>query len=200
MWAPVESLWTTLARVDDVLVMLACRRCRTPFFVCRKDYRGQGYCGDTCRAAARVVSARAARMRHERSDAGRLDHRDRQRAYRMRLRARVTDHASPAAPPPRKMSPPRSDPDHQAPFRGGLPTCARCGCASAWVRWAPLQGTRLSLRRRTRHGRAATIRRLAREPILASIIVHGRSASQAPARRWTQSTWPVLQATSSRRV
>jgi hypothetical protein len=76
----VEGRWTTLLRVDEVLLMLGCRRCRTPFFVCRKDYRGQAYCGDTCRAAARTVSARTARRRHERSDAGRLDHRDRAEA------------------------------------------------------------------------------------------------------------------------
>jgi hypothetical protein len=150
LWAPVESRWTTLARVDDVLVMLACRRCRTPFFVCRKDYRGQAYCGDPCRAAARVASVRSARTQHERSDAGRLDHRDRQRAYRMRLRARVTDHASPTMPSPRKISQPRSEPASRVPVRPSLPTCARCGFESAWVRWAPLQGTRIRARRRAR--------------------------------------------------
>ncbi len=112
---PLTSSWTTLLRVDEVLMMLGCRRCGAPFFVCRRDYRGQAYCGDTCRAAARVISARAARRRHERSDAGRLDHRDRQRAYRMRLRARVTDQAPLAVPSPRTLSPLRSTPAPRAP-------------------------------------------------------------------------------------
>jgi hypothetical protein len=162
LWAPVESRWITLRRVANVLVMLACRRCGAPFFVCQKDYRGQAYCSDPCRAAARVVSARAARRQHERSDLGRLDHRDRQRAYRMRLRARVTDHASPVVPSPRKLSPLRSEPAHRAHVRVGLPRCARCGCESAWARWAPLPGTRIRARPRVQWGQAATIPRLAR--------------------------------------
>jgi hypothetical protein len=41
-------------------------------------------------------------MRHELRNEGRLDHRDCPRAYRMRLRARVTDHASPAVTLPSK--------------------------------------------------------------------------------------------------
>jgi hypothetical protein len=142
--------------MDDVLVMLACRRCSTPFFVCRKCYRGQAYCGDTCRAAARVVSARAARKQHQSSDAGRLDHRDRQRAYRIRQRARVMDHTSPAVPALPKMSPPRSGLARPAPVRVARPTCTRCGCESAWVRWGPRPATRAHARRRARKGQEAT--------------------------------------------
>jgi hypothetical protein len=130
--------------------MVGGRRCGTPFFVCRKDYRGQAYCGDACRAAARVVSARAARIRHERSEAGRLDHRDRQRATRMRLRARVTDHTSAAMPLPRTLSPPRSTPAPQAPFHARLARCVRCGCESAWARWAPPPRTQPRRSRRDR--------------------------------------------------
>ncbi len=124
--------------------------------------RGQAYCGNICRAAARVVSARAARMRHERSHEDRLDHRDRQRAYRMRLRARVTDHASPVVPLPSKMPPPRSEPTHRAPVRADLPTCSRCGCTSAWVGWVPFPGARIRARTWPRKGRTATVRRQAR--------------------------------------
>ncbi len=140
--------------------MVGCRKCGTLFFVCRKDYRGQAYCGDACRAAARVVSARAARMRHERSEAGRLDHRDRQRAYRMRLRARVTDHGSAVMPSPSTLSPPRSTPAPRALSHARLPRCVRCGCESAWVRCVPPPRTRP---RRSRRGRGrellATIER-----------------------------------------
>ena len=46
-----------MLRVNDVLVMLSCRRCRAPFFLCHRDYRGQAYCGDHCRLAARALSA-----------------------------------------------------------------------------------------------------------------------------------------------
>lgn len=153
----------TAAPMNDALVVLACRRCGAPFFVCSKDYRGQAYCGNICRVAARVVSARAARMRHERSDEGRLDHRDRQRAYRMRLRARVTDHASPAVPLPSKMPPPRSEPTPRAPVRADLPTCTRCGCTSAWVRWVPFPGGRIRARSGPRKGRTATFGGQARQ-------------------------------------
>ena len=118
--------------------MLGCRRCGTPFFVCRKHYRGQSYCGDTCRAGARAASARAARRRHQRSDAGRLDHRDRQRAYRTRQRARVMDHAPRTMASQQNLSPPRCAPAPPVSFHERLPSCGRCGCESAWVRrWAP---------------------------------------------------------------
>lgn len=95
--------------------------CGARFFLCRACDRGQGYCSAFCRAQARTQQRRAARQRHQRSPAGRLDHRDRQRAYRRRLAVRrhavitassptsvpapptplkenVTDHASQAQP------------------------------------------------------------------------------------------------------
>jgi hypothetical protein len=64
--------------------------CGVPFFICRSCYRGQRYCSDGCRQASRREQRRAANRRHQQSDDGRLDHRDRQRAYRQR-RLRVTD-------------------------------------------------------------------------------------------------------------
>ena len=68
------------------------------FYICRSCYRGQVYCGDECRRRMRRQQRRAANRRHQQSWEGRLDHHDRQRAYRERrgLR-RVTDHTSPAA-------------------------------------------------------------------------------------------------------
>ncbi len=75
------------------------RRCQGPgcgalFFICRSCYRGQRYCSEPCRQAARREQRRAANCRHQRTDEGRLDHRDRQRAYRQRRLARVTDQGS----------------------------------------------------------------------------------------------------------
>jgi len=57
------------------------------FWICRSCYRGQGYCRRSCRRVQRRRQLRAANRRHQRSPEGRLDHRDRQRAYRRRRRA-----------------------------------------------------------------------------------------------------------------
>ena len=71
--------------------------CGVVFWICRHCDRGHRYCGERCRKKARRQQRRAANRRHQQSREGRLDHRDRQRAYRERrgLR-RVTDHTSPA--------------------------------------------------------------------------------------------------------
>lgn len=69
--------------------------CGAMFYICRSCYRGQVYCGDCCRRKARRQQLRRANRRHQQSREGRLDHRDRQRAYRERCRRRrVTDHTS----------------------------------------------------------------------------------------------------------
>lgn len=76
--------------------------CRIPFFICSHCDRGQRYCGLQCRQTCRLVQRRQARLRHQQSYEGRLDHRDRQRAYRLRkaksafdtAKENVTDHGS----------------------------------------------------------------------------------------------------------
>ena len=75
---------------------LCCRGsgCGVMFYICGSCYRGQVYCGDGCRGRMRREQTRRAKRRHQQSREGRLDHRDRQRAYRARLRRRVTDHTS----------------------------------------------------------------------------------------------------------
>lgn len=71
--------------------------CGSVFYVCRPCDRGQRYCSERCRGKARRQQRRAANRRHQRSPEGRLDHRDRQREYRLRLAAlRVTDQRSEA--------------------------------------------------------------------------------------------------------
>lgn len=80
-----------------------CGHCNAIFYVCRHCDRGQVYCSSRCRTAGRRASQRRARRRHQASPEGRLDHRDRQRLYRARLREReragesVTDTSSPTA-------------------------------------------------------------------------------------------------------
>jgi len=79
--------------------------CRALFFICTHCDRGQRYCSSACRLQTRLAQQRAARRRHQQSPEGRLDHRDRQRAYRRRqapalahpsasAAKSVTDHGS----------------------------------------------------------------------------------------------------------
>ena len=86
---------------EELLRQRICRGagCGVAFWICRHCDRGHRYCGERCRRKARRQQRRAANRRHQQSPEGRLDHRDRQRAYRERCRhrARVTDQPSPAA-------------------------------------------------------------------------------------------------------
>ena len=83
------------------LVILLEVRCRAPdccasFLLCPGCYRGQRYCGPACRTRSRRQQHRAANARYQQTEAGRLDHNDRQIVYRDRQRAaRVTDLSSP---------------------------------------------------------------------------------------------------------
>ena len=84
---------------EVVLRLRLCRNtdCRNLFFICTCCDRGQRYCSSDCRSQARCRQLRAANRRHQRSVEGRLDHRDRQRAYRCRrFPRRVTDQGSQA--------------------------------------------------------------------------------------------------------
>lgn len=81
----------------DLLLRRRVCRCGTIFYICRSCDRGQRYCSDRCRQKARRQQRREANRRHQQSLEGRLDHRDRQRLYRQRLRSRkksVTDQGS----------------------------------------------------------------------------------------------------------
>lgn len=82
---------------EVILLQRFCRAkgCGTLFWICRHCDRGHRYCSDRCRGKSRREQRRAANRRHQQSPEGRLDHRDRQRAYRQRrARARVTDQGS----------------------------------------------------------------------------------------------------------
>jgi hypothetical protein len=68
--------------------------CGAVFYLCRHCDRGQRYCSLRCREKALRLQRRQANRRHQQSPEGREDHRDRQRDYRQRLRARVTDKSS----------------------------------------------------------------------------------------------------------
>ena len=71
--------------------------CGAVFWICCHCDRGHRYCGERCRQKKRRQQGRDANRRHQQSQEGRLDHRDRQRDYRERCRRRrVTDQPSPA--------------------------------------------------------------------------------------------------------
>ena len=80
------------------------RDCGGLFFICSHCDRGQRYCSVRCRQASRHRQLRLANQRYQRSPEARLDHRDHQRAYRLRKAhsesattdSCVTDHGSPS--------------------------------------------------------------------------------------------------------
>ena len=108
----------------STLRLRTCRAlgCRVMFFVCVRCDRGQRYCCDDCRKAARRRQTRAANKRYQRSEAGKLAHRARQKTYRAhRSRRSVTYQGRTSATAPRLGRP-------ICP-----PTCAICGHQTVWV-------------------------------------------------------------------
>lgn len=112
------------------------------FYLCRHCDRGQRYCSSRCREKSRRLQRREANRRHQQSPEGRLDHRDRQRAYRRRLQARVTDQSSQPASlranlpvPPVPL--PAPEPDflsaHGAGNTPGWVVCQTCGRRGRWI-------------------------------------------------------------------
>src|SRR6266481_3858900 len=81
--------------MDELVVFaLTCRYCGKTFIVCRPDYRGQGYCTDVCRDLEQSALRRLANAKHQRSEEGRQDHAEQQRALVTQKRAEaqaVTD-------------------------------------------------------------------------------------------------------------
>lgn len=113
--------------------------CGQMFFICPHCFRGQRYCSEVCRAQARRQQRRAANRRHQQSREGRLDHRDRQREYRRRAAARVTDHSSQAGggcgmlgllPAPTGVREPRRL--YESPMPGPI-VCRFCGRRGHWI-------------------------------------------------------------------
>ena len=82
---------------EVVLRRLTCRwpDCGLVFYICNSCYRRQAYCGDVCRKKAQLQQHRKSNQKHQDSEEGRLDHRDRQRAYVERRHRRMTDATSP---------------------------------------------------------------------------------------------------------
>ena len=137
------------ARTEPVFRLRFCRGdgCRSPFWICRSCDRGHRYCSVLCRQRNRRRQLREANRRYQRSPEGKLDHRDRQRAYRQRQRrAGVTDQGrrqtSPSASLSRVEGVPRSSPQvgeatnpfprRRLPFVA-VPRCAICGRSGSHI-------------------------------------------------------------------
>ena len=84
---------------EVVLIQLFCRltECKAIFYICRRCYRGQVYCSDTCRSTARRRQLKEARRRYNNTPEAKLDQRDRQREWRKKRRPKKTvmDQGSP---------------------------------------------------------------------------------------------------------
>ena len=117
------------------------------FYLCQRCDRGQRYCRPHCREKSRRLQRREANRRYQQSLGldGRLDHRQRQREYRQRLKARVTDQSSlraspcvnltaPPTPEPAE-APPASDffPGSDAEYAARWVVCQICGRRGRWV-------------------------------------------------------------------
>lgn len=136
LWKPMPDSSATVFR------QRICRAagCGAEFWICRSCDRGQRYCSQECRQQTRRVQCREANCRHQRSLEGRLDHRDRQRAYRKRrVLARVTDQGRQASGGSARMAriPPFSPAGSvstdlknslpSADWKNGLICCSVCG-------------------------------------------------------------------------
>ena len=73
---------------------LSCEGCGRDFLACVDCGRVRRYCSDDCARWGLAEARRRARRKHQASEEGRLDHRDRQREYRARQRGRVTDNSA----------------------------------------------------------------------------------------------------------
>lgn len=79
-----------------------CQRCHEQIIICRHCDRGNIYCGSQCAEASRRESCRAADVRYEKTQKGKLNRAERQRRYRQRQREKkeiVTDQGSPENTP-----------------------------------------------------------------------------------------------------
>lgn len=144
---PVQCLfWRKVAGPSDlILYQLFCRAegCGGLFFVCRCCYRGQAYCSQRCRAKARREQRRRANRKHQLSWEGRLDHRDRQSAYRRRRAARlVTDQGSDGRDRVTMLAVEAEEESHLASREAwhdglGRPFCIVCGRSGRFIDASP---------------------------------------------------------------
>ena len=96
--------------------------CGAPFAVCVGCDRGQRYCSDGCRKAARRQQMRSASRRYQATDRGKESHRCRQRSYHERRSDERMTHQALAATGSAAQASPLQ-----------LSACVICGCQSRWI-------------------------------------------------------------------
>ena len=87
--APLDREGTSHAQGAARLLM--CARCSLQVVLCRRCDRGQRYCSQTCSAASRRESQRAAARRYQSTDGGRNTHAARSRRWRLARLAEQSD-------------------------------------------------------------------------------------------------------------
>lgn len=65
---------------------LKCKTCCKDFWICKSCYRGHRYCCDSCRHTGRKQNQKISKIKYEQSEEAKADHRDRQQAYRNRIK------------------------------------------------------------------------------------------------------------------
>ncbi len=67
-----------------VVLMIDCAHCQHGFAICKSCYRGHKYCSESCRALGYRQNKVKARKKYDSSSEAKADHRDRQKAFRLR--------------------------------------------------------------------------------------------------------------------
>ena len=60
---------------DVLLIAIQCRWCELQFCICRSCWRGQAYCCDACRRAAKLKKHRQAQRKYRQTEKGKKAHR-----------------------------------------------------------------------------------------------------------------------------
>ncbi len=68
-----------------LLLEIECRWCGNRFYVCRRCWRGQVYCGEECRKTAKLHAHREAQRRYRQTGRGRRAHREAEKRRRVGL-------------------------------------------------------------------------------------------------------------------
>lgn len=106
--------------------ILECRWCDSYFFLCRRCYRGQVYCGQYCRDAARAAQCRQAQQNYMATEKGQERLAAAVAAYRARQRAGLTFSRHGPTTQGAKKSCNRSRSFFQRPTVSSWPKKARC--------------------------------------------------------------------------
>ncbi len=127
------------------LISVSCRHCRLTFCVCRSCWRGQAYCCDHCRYAARREACNRNQERYRQTRKGKLQHSSAEMRRRLRKMAKkMDDQGSPSvdhcATPICNLAP---SAEHTGQGAGDLlHRCRFCGAVGEIVKGFPVRDGR----------------------------------------------------------